>query len=84
MNPVLCDTCGTRPSTRILTEMIDGEKKLLYRCETCLDASGGGPNEQLERPCDQCGKQEGLIKVTRLQVRYRTVTYACERCAGQR
>ena len=81
---MLCDRCGTRPVSRILTQVVDGEKKTLYRCDLCAEQKDGGAKSRLERPCDRCGEREGRIKLTRLTDRYKTVEYVCDVCAAQR
>lgn len=78
-----CESCKTRPATRILTQIVNGEKRLLYRCDACAAApQGKAVPPTLERPCDRCKKREGRIKLTRLGERSRTISYLCEVCAG--
>ncbi|MDP6779706.1 MAG: hypothetical protein QGI83_23320 [Candidatus Latescibacteria bacterium] len=81
---MLCDRCGTRPVARILTQVVDGEKKTLYRCEACAQRNDGDTASGLERPCDRCGEREGRIKLTRIKDQYKTVEFLCDVCATQR
>ncbi|MDA0746988.1 MAG: hypothetical protein O2954_10745 [bacterium] len=80
-----CDHCGARPATRVLTQIVAGEKQLIYRCDECTEASSQEEKPpKLERPCDRCGKREGRIKLKRLHERYQSLSYLCEICAGVR
>ena len=69
---------------RILTQVVDGEKRTHYRCSVCLEQEDEDASPRLERPCDRCGKQEGRIKLTRLKDRYRVIEYLCDGCATKR
>ena len=81
---MLCESCGTQTATRAITRVVDGRKRLLYRCDTCAaEDQADVDGAKLERPCDQCGKREGRIKLTRLGGKFRTVSYLCELCAGK-
>ena len=80
---MLCETCETRPATRVSTRVLNGEKQVTYHCEVCEALPEPGSKPRLERPCERCGENEGWIKLTRLAERYRTVTYLCETCAAR-
>jgi len=79
---MLCEACGSRTATQALTKVVDGQKRVLYRCDECAVEGPGSGTPKPERPCEQCGKREGRIKLTRLGDKLRTVSYLCEVCAG--
>lgn len=81
-----CERCGTKAVTRVVTQVVDGQKRAVYLCDACADREdpGTGRSSRLDRPCDVCGEREGRIKLTRLRDGYRTVTYVCELCARRR
>jgi protein-arginine kinase activator protein McsA len=80
----LCERCGTRPVTRISTQIVGGEKRVLYRCDTCAEEENEPDGPRLERPCEQCGQREGTVKWVRLREGSRAVSYVCEECAVKR
>ncbi|MCZ6633578.1 MAG: hypothetical protein O7G87_09250 [bacterium] len=74
-----CETCGEAQTTQISTQIVDGTKKALYQCDACASGQTGQP--KLERPCEQCGKREGTIKLVCLRGSARVVSYICQTCA---
>lgn len=77
-----CEACGTRSATRVVTRIVDGKKHIFYRCDSCgVEPEKPPAPPKLARPCAQCRKREGRIKLARLRENYRTVVYLCEVCA---
>ena len=79
---MICESCGIRETTRVLTEVVGGEKVILYRCDEC--AAEDAAETSLERPCEMCRKEEGTVKLTRLRDGFRSVAYVCQSCAVSR
>lgn len=82
---MLCESCQVREATVVRSEVINGEKTVIYRCEACLDPETGtrtaNPPPQFDRPCAECRQAEGDVKLTRFVNGRRVATYLCQRCA---